>query len=711
MFYFRPAVKMCHLILLIPAMLSATAGTLLVDLAKIDTGRLSLACGAKVERLKDGPGLRLIAPPSDSTPGFELSVPQGAQDVSAFMQLSVEVKNTGSGEATVSCRADNPDARGLDNCILGSLSLSPGQSGDLRVNIRRKKPEWIKVNLFGMRGYPWSGPLGIERSTQHLADPALIVKLALFTNKPREEQIIEVRSISAVGSFPQPTRLLADSAKFFPFIDQFGQYIHADWPGKVHSLAELTGAVGVEEQDLAAHPGPGDWDKYGGWKAGPQLKATGFFYAAKYEGRWWLVDPEGRLFFSHGVDCVYSAGDYTPLDDRQGWFKDLPSRDSEYRDCYSQNEIALHGYYHGRRTLNFDFGRANLMRKYGPVWLERFTGVTHRRLRSWGLNTIACWSSPEIFLQKKTPYTGTVDFNSKLLEGSQGYWGKFRDVFDPEFRDSVRAAISRQTADSAHDPWCLGYFVDNEISWGNTDAALGLGTIVSPAGQAAKEVFLADLKDKYGTIDKLNAAWGTVHASWEALRQGTETPDTAKARADLVEFTGKTARTYFKIIREAMKEYCPDQLYLGCRFAWANPVAVKAAAEFCDVLSYNIYQLDISRFRLPVEADVPIIIGEFHMGALDRGMFHTGLVAVASQEERAEAYKNYLRTVLRNPQFVGCAWFQFRDESNTGRPYDEENYQIGFLDVADTPYAETIQAARGIGYGIYKYRVRTKQDK
>ncbi|MFH1068591.1 MAG: agarase, partial [Candidatus Glassbacteria bacterium] len=139
-----------------------------------------------------------------------------------------------------------------------------------------------------------------------------------------------------------------------------------------------------------------------------------------------------------------------------------------------------------------------------------------------------------------------------------------------------------------------------------------------------------------------------------------------------------------------------------------NASVVAVAAEFCDVVSYNIYQLDISRFRLPVEADVPIIIGEFHMGALDRGMFHTGLVAVSSQDERAEAYKNYVRTVLDNPQFVGCHWFQFRDESTTGRPLDEENYQIGLVDIADTPYRETIQAAREIGYGMYNYRAGRK---
>ena len=98
---------------------------------------------------------------------------------------------------------------------------------------------------------------------------------------------------------------------------------------------------------------------------------------------------------------------------------------------------------------------------------------------------------------------------------------------------------------------------------------------------------------------------------------------------------------------------------------------------------------------------MPLIIGEFHFGALDRGMFHTGLVPVANQQERAEAYKQYVRGALQHPQFVGCHWFQYADEPVTGRVYDEENYQIGFVDVADTPYAETIEASREIGYNLY----------
>jgi hypothetical protein len=38
--------------------------------------------------------------------------------------------------------------------------------------------------------------------------------------------------------------------------------------------------------------------------------------------------------------------------------------------------------------------------------------------------------------------------------------------------------------------------------------------------------------------------------------------------------------------------------------------------------------------------------------------------------------------------------------------YDEENYQIGFVDVADTPYQETIAVTREIGGEMYQMRMQ-----
>ncbi len=123
------------------------------------------------------------------------------------------------------------------------------------------------------------------------------------------------------------------------------------------------------------------------------------------------------------------------------------------------------------------------------------------------------------------------------------------------------------------------------------------------------------------------------------------------------------------------------------------------------MIGFNRYQKDVAGLKLPDGVDRPVVIGEFHFGALDRGMFHTGLVATANQDERAKAYLTYVRSALHHPQIVGTHWFEYGDEAVTGRG-DGENYQIGFVNVCDTPYAETIAASREIGAEMYSLRAK-----
>jgi hypothetical protein len=131
---------------------------------------------------------------------------------------------------------------------------------------------------------------------------------------------------------------------------------------------------------------------------------------------------------------------------------------------------------------------------------------------------------------------------------------------------------------------------------------------------------------------------------------------------------------------------------------------VKLAAKYCDVVSFNLYRYTVKDLRLPYDAeDKPIIIGEFHFGALDRGLPHTGIKGTINQMHRAEAYKNYVYSALDNPNIVGVHWFQYCDQPYTGR-FDGENYQIGFIDICDTPYEEIINAGREVGYSMYQYR-------
>jgi hypothetical protein len=670
---------------------------------------------------RDGSTVRVRVAKSNSRPGVNFQPQTGGWDMTGLGYVEARVKNIGSRTLNVHLALDDPRANRTERkgCVIHSASIPPGKVETLKVTITSQPPKVLEMAFRGMRAAP--GGIGSRQSGS--LDPNNVVRISVYVYHPGADYEYEVSELRAGGApaFPLPERL----EDLFPMIDRFGQYVHKDWPGKIHSENDLARQREQEAADLAAHPGPKGRNQYGGWLDGPQLEATGRFRVAKWHDKWWLVDPDGRLFWSHGLVRVTWSCGYTPITGRRFLFADLPTSDSPFAPFYGRSTWAIRGLYE-RGAETYNFTGANLLRKYGPHWPEAFSDVTHRRLRSWGLNTMANCSQPAIYLERKTPYTATVySLNSppedtpggtgyvatiheggRVIEAASGGWGKFPDVFDPSFKATLIKEVAQHKGKAVGDPWCLGYFLGNELTWGRDETWLASAVLKSPADQPAKKVLVGDLQQKYTSIENLNAAWGTNYASWDTLLRSTTAPDVRKARADLATFLDKTADAYFRQCREAVKEIDPEGLYLGCRFAgWANDRIFRAAAQYSDVISVNRYAESVADLRLPSGIDKPVVIGEFHFGALDRGKFHASLRPVADQQARGAAYDKYVRSALENPWIVGTHWHQYGDQATTGRD-DGENFQNGFVDICDTPYAETIEACRQIGYELYEVRVR-----
>jgi hypothetical protein len=157
------------------------------------------------------------------------------------------------------------------------------------------------------------------------------------------------------------------------------------------------------------------------------------------------------------------------------------------------------------------------------------------------------------------------------------------------------------------------------------------------------------------------------------------------------------------MVAGAIRRHDPNHLYLGCRFAyWFTEEAVRSCAKYADVISFNIYTWNRNTYAFAQNLGKPCIVGEFHFGATDRGMF-SGNVTVKDQKARGESYADYVRSVLCEPGFVGVHWFQYYDEPTAGRGQDGENFNIGFASIADTPYPELISAARAANGQIYRW--------
>ena len=487
--------------------------------------------------------------------------------------------------------------------------------------------------------------------------------------------------------------------KYMPFIDAYGQYKHGEWAEKIHSDEDLKKNHEKELAELEKTSVPAEWDRFGGWKNGPKLKATGYFRVSKYQGKWWLVDPEGRLFWSTGIDVLRTHTDATQGRKHPQWFSQPVPEDG---------------------TLPFTHW--NLQKKYGKEdYADDFYKVLNKRMTAWGINTIGNWGDRRHMLMGEKPYVLSLCDNDrdlpkfKEVEAKDGKTTvrnsrvKFYDVFDPQFEDLMgnmlanRAATDPIVKKSITDPMCIGYFIDNELRFGDIMKAV----MKAPAEQPAKAEFVKDLKAKYkDSVEALNKAWDTKFATWEDVAKNTATPKSKGFREDERAFYKKFVNEYFRICRQGIKSAAPHRLYLGCRFVgFRNPGAVwEASTKHCDISSVNSYANSIANTNRGDFRDRPVIIGEFHFGTYDRGMFSNSLMPQYSQEDRAVSYKRYMQGALVHPNYVGAHYFQLRDQPLTGR-YDGEGYQIGFVDVADTPYPEMTKAAREVGENMYQYRV------
>jgi hypothetical protein len=650
----------------------------------------------------EGQRLRVVFAAEDR-PTLIFRPEAGAWDWSRTSRLVIPVDNPGDEALTLLLQVEDHMKRSLT----GEVAIAPRTAGNLAISIGAPPPRSM-----GMIAGPSLAPAGLEpgtlpvTATDGAIDASEVTVVRLGLPRPSTPQTLLV----------EPPRVEPDRTSYDGIVDGFGQFLPGKWPEKVSS-AEMLRAKGTEEartvaQWLAERPRR---DRFGGLPEVGGFRATGFFRTEQRDGRWWLVTPEGNGFFSIGMDVIALAGE-TYIDGRESMFRDLPAPDGELAAHWSEHDDRGglwpqpgRAFDHGRA---FNFYTANLQRKFGPDWRELWREETVQRLEAWGFNTIGNWSEPDLWAMHRLPYTVPL-----WLEG-EFWWGGMPDPFDPRFAAAADTTARNAAAQFRGDPWLIGYFVDNELSWrrgSSTDPreyyALAINTLAQGPGSAAKSIFAAQLIESYREPERLAQAWGISLASWDGLRsEGFALPpanfDNPAVIRDLTAFTRRFAEAYFRTVAEALRRHDPHHLYLGSRFAWRTPEAVEACAHWCDVVSFNLYKRSIAddhgewaRFH---QLGKPALIGEFHFGSTDRGLFWEGIVGAGRESERGPAYARFLRAVADNPDFVGAHWFQYIDEPLTGRTLDGENAHIGFVTVADLPYVDLAAAARDANLSVLR---------
>jgi hypothetical protein len=476
-----------------------------------------------------------------------------------------------------------------------------------------------------------------------------------------------------------------------PLLDDLGQSTLHDWPARSRSSEEVTARLRGQLAAVGDARWPHDFSRWGGW-SGRRLDASGFFRTHHDGRRWWLVDPDGHPFWSTGPNCVLGVvdSDCRSLEDALAW---LPEPDGPYAQAIDASADGSDG-----PVVNF-LG-ANLLRAFGadrwkPAWAE----LALATLRAAGFNTVANWSEWEIARAAGFPYVRDLD---PTWADTPLVYRDFPDVFHPAFATDA-AALAGQLTSTVGDPALIGYFLMNEPTWGFATETPAAGMLRNTTGGPARRELAAFLARRHGDDAGLADAWGG-EATLAAVESGAWRGGlSAAAEHDLADFSAVMVERLFTTLTEACRAVDPDHLNLGVRYYTVPPDWALAGMRSFDVFSMNCYRNRVPAVELGAVSeavDAPIIIGEWHFGALDAGLPASGIGHVRDQAARGQAFRVYLEDAVSQPWCVGAHYFTLYDQSALGR-FDGENYNIGFVDVCHQAYEPLVAAARATHARIY----------
>jgi len=469
--------------------------------------------------------------------------------------------------------------------------------------------------------------------------------ISLTMRYPAHSSTVEIRKLGL--SKTDPGDAVLDGAT--PVIDDYGQYVHADWPDKARSATDLVRDWSAEQRMLV--PRTVQPCRFGGFADGKR-KYTGFFRVEKIGDRWWLVDPEGCRFWSAGVNGAGADPPRTRILGRDRLFASIPTAAQFPAPGAEPDPL--------RDPVSFYV--ANLQRRFGDDWRVPSAQLTARRMRAWGLNTAygtdlndALAATPTLRQAYVYPLRGWQMVDGAIMG--------MPDVYSPAFAQRVEREALQQLGERKADPWMIGYFIGNEPPWPARESELVDRVLAGPPS-ALQQRFKAEIARGDGPQKRKEL----VHAAFTR---------------------------YLEIVNAAVKRADPNHLNLGIRFGGTPPDDVIALARGFDVYSMNKYRWAPPKDfidRVYAITQLPILIGEFHFGVPERGLA-PGLVQTVSQAERGVAYSYYVEHAAEHPAIVGAHWYQWIDQPATGRR-DGENYNIGWIDVTDRPYPELVAAAK-----------------
>lgn len=366
--------------------------------------------------------------------------------------------------------------------------------------------------------------------------------------------------------------------------------------------------------------------------------SAGFFRVGRtHGGRWWLLDPEGRPFFSRGVAAV----------NRQGRAATAPGQ-------------VLGGY------------AQTVWRRWG-VDVQGFPEHASERLAAWGANTLGPWAD-DAFEDAGWVRTEVVDFRGAGAPVIHAHGVHLPDVFDSRWLEACDARAAAVAARWGGNAGLAGWFTDAGLDWGGDDgrenrlSLLQVCLSLEPSFAAFHAAWEFVLAPHGGELEALGCEWGLELAHRETVRQLTlaeRAVATAGFSAADARFGREFARRYFSDTAGALRRHDPDHLVLGCRFAQAPGESVLAECVFprVDVISARAGVIATGEVEMPVLwVDAGTDNDRFRRAPLSmKGLSRT--------ERMLREERRILADGCARPEVVGYEWGRWADGDTDEPPF------------------------------------------
>lgn len=526
-------------------------------------------------------------------------------------------------------------------------------------------------------------------------DPTLIESIQFWNNNAASAMKLTVDDIRFVKKRTDYTNLM----------DRFGQWNRYSFENKVTSITDLTNRNAAERDSLAAMSNVSSLTGVDAWLT---TRATGKWRIERAtNGNQYFVTPQGKRFWMLGLNnCDEAAGPV--IQNREAMYQDLPSKTGATAEFYGLSPHKTEGW-----VWNYNFYNQNLAYKFGANYKANWADRTVTRLQKYGFNTTTCKTADSV-LNTTVPNVGLAlvsQFPVKIT--TPWFLHSYPiDPYSPQFESWTTTFLAPTVTKLNARPNVVGLHADNELSWGNRSDSrmqysIPIGILNSAITQPAKVAVLTMLKTRYrNDIAGLNTAWASNFANWAALEPqnawGNRTI-TAAMDADFKLILSAYADKYYSTIKKVLTTLNFNGLYLGSRDAFdATPkVIFDAQAKYVDAISINLYSEDDSYWAEINALAKPVLISEFAYSASDSGHYcPSPALEVGSKADRATRAFNYLVRAAGSKNVVGACWWCYIDNPATGRWADDERWNLGVVDITDTPDTQLVTQLRNFATAL-----------